>query len=475
MMVPYCLQQLELDTTADERAIRRAYAQKLKKIDQAADPAGFQALRSAYEAALAWVRDDNRDAATDLPSDGTCDAPQVVEPVPANAPWDMVFPTPWVHRASKDDRRSDDEARVLASDAFTRFTEAFDAATANRQALPDVEAVRAMLEETMAGDALVNMVARNILEHDFACLLIQGWKPGHEALFVAVTDVFRWDEDRRHLYDLGEVGFQIDRALQERAMFDRLKPRTRRQRELLIARLRSPSAPDARELKSSYWLLEDLYANFPTWLGIVTDLNNLPRWRELHAALPPRQRGRPILARKRPVISYWHGWALMTALILLIKGIGHLNGEPSHPPPPVPLRLATSSELPVTLPELVGKAPSPQVCEEISRIYVAFGTGTSFQDVKLGESFDRQIAACIGKLIWPQSTLHDTAIGQVLLRDRLRLVAEREKTLVLDPRMRTDVRNHGQATEFPRGTGTGTSAETPPDDTKTVASPGAFR
>lgn len=45
---------LELEPDADERAIKRAYAKRLRSTRPDEDPAGFQQLHEAYQAALAW-------------------------------------------------------------------------------------------------------------------------------------------------------------------------------------------------------------------------------------------------------------------------------------------------------------------------------------------------------------------------------------------------------------------------------------
>jgi hypothetical protein len=47
---------LGVEPGADEKTVRRAYAARLKAIDQMTEPEAFQALRHAYEVMLAHAR-----------------------------------------------------------------------------------------------------------------------------------------------------------------------------------------------------------------------------------------------------------------------------------------------------------------------------------------------------------------------------------------------------------------------------------
>lgn len=57
------LRELGLGPDADERAVKRAYAAKLKTVRPDADPEGFQRLHAAYQQALEWVRERSDQAA----------------------------------------------------------------------------------------------------------------------------------------------------------------------------------------------------------------------------------------------------------------------------------------------------------------------------------------------------------------------------------------------------------------------------
>lgn len=499
-MVPRFLQLLELDTTADERAIRRAYAQKLKKIDQETDPAAFQALRSLYDAALNWAQ--QRNTSSPAPrfqaDDEGYDASSPPEPAPAYALDDVAVSTLQVETPAAVPPTPGEDAMERATTAFANFMEEFAAFAAEQNNKPNAEVLQTSLERVMADDAFISMAARDIFEHKLASLLAQGWKPGHEALFVAATKVFRWEEERRHLQGFGHVGFILERALQEQALYLRQQPRDRGIQRTLIIRLRNPAEPSRQELIASFALLENLLRYFPTWMSIITDVSKQRRWRELHAALPPTKPVKPVTKKRVPAASTNTGssgsrWTLVLVLIMFTSVARFLNSEPAPPPSALPDMSAISSrylaahipppEQPASIlseakpvepssvrsaPQplskhavavLVRKAPSADVCNEVYKISQDHGLGMPSQDADPGPGFDRQILACVGKQHWPIGMMNSAAVEQALKRERARLAIELQTDLTqLRPEPRTPPRLSPVAPSFD---GVSTNTEEP--------------
>jgi len=458
-MVPYFLQRLELDAAADERAIRRAYARELKKIDQEADPAGFQALRDAYEAALQWAKQPKQPtavpnfAATDFVSPTAYATPFYVQP--------KVVPQLTKEPAPPSAPNEKDDAMALATAAFTRFMETFPEPTFSATAALDAGVWQTKLEQFLAGDDLINIAARDFFERKFAQFLSQGWKPGHEVLFVVAAKVFRWDEDRRHLRGLGGFGFMLERALQERALFDRQRPNEHTPQLVLIQRLRNPAEPSHKELNSSIALLEKLERNFPAWLKMITDTNQISRWRELYNAMPAKARKTPKIAQPQPKSTGsipW--WAIMILIGVLsnaarmfdnhstLEPISSFQQEPgskkiqetlARMPLQNPQNLAGSSlpsssgsdslvPLPPlskkTIATLTKKAPTEEVCNEVFLIASKYEVGRTIRAADPGPAFDRQIVACVAKKHWPVSHFNDPSVHQALEREKARIEAD---------------------------------------------------
>lgn len=168
---------LEVAADASERDIKRAYARKLKTVHPEDDPAGFQALREAYEAALSgqWsqgVREDFQ--------------PPVAEPAFDETP------------AHGQDQPPRGQTYVPQSTPHDEELWALEEALLYRLGDPDAsdEDKRAALDAVLASPALENVGRMSEVEAWVGTLIAD--HPGvTDCLLDRAVARFGWDRDRR--------------------------------------------------------------------------------------------------------------------------------------------------------------------------------------------------------------------------------------------------------------------------------------
>lgn len=289
------LAQLGLRPDADARSVRRAYAQQLKRIDQATQPREFQALREAYELALHAL------------------ARQAAE------------------RAAQDAGPSQDSAG-LARAVFSTFAERAGAAFKHEE-----EAARA-LQDALADDRLLNLEARTLFELQVAHLLMSGWQPGHEFLFDAACEAFNWERDRRHLRVFGEMGAALDAAINEKLIFFQQTPDLQLN---VIRRLRETEMPSVALRQADLPLVQVMVQRYPNWLRLVTSQANINSWfrdlpeRVTTSATPADLSAQPLPAHERgwkpaPTLTPW----LFVLMAVFMLGKLFSASPPSYVPRP---------------------------------------------------------------------------------------------------------------------------------------------
>ena len=282
------LAALELDETADARSIRRAYARKLKTIDQQADAAGFQALREAYETALDWAAYE----AQERQEADTVVAAPAAESAPA-APaltLEMAQPEP-----------APSEEVQLANAVWERFVDGRQALLqTNRLGDPDAwhEVLRARLQD----EELIHIGARMQFEWRIVHILGNGWQLGHEALFPAAVAAFDWARDRRQLGQFGYFGDVLNAAIDERALFDSQALAVRSVQERIATLLRREQPAATRDIVQSMAELRNMQERFPALLQVVTNAESIAYWHAQHpeAGIDEEQR----IARRN---RHWDG------------------------------------------------------------------------------------------------------------------------------------------------------------------------
>jgi hypothetical protein len=342
---PHFLQALGLDDSADERAIRKAYAQRLKRIDQATEAQAFQDLREAYEVALrwaAWQRQQVAEAALVQEvggGDGSAQGPALQpDDSPAHSPVVAIVADEPAPRPAAPETPEATEAAEAPPAAEALAEAVFQAFTARRGRVFDSEdSAREALDAALADDSLVNLEARAILEWRIARELVEGWQPGHEFLFGPACQAFHWEQERRRLGIYGRVGEAIDNAIEEKLLFFRQDALEFNQHRSLVQRLRRDEVPTAPELLEAMPRLQVMAQRFPHWLRIVTSQANYARWVEAYEAIPPQlaaqyQRKHPApaappVAAQKParVKSRVSLWTFGIGIFLVIKLLSFLG------------------------------------------------------------------------------------------------------------------------------------------------------
>lgn len=478
MTQPAFLYFLEVDDSADERAIRRAYARKLKLIDQEKDAAGFQALREAYEVALQWVRWQQQQLAQQMATgieesvaeeSASGNEPLELAPVPGS---DQASTNPQVPAASGDQELDVIQPEVEARGVFGELVAEL-AALSSAAGWSSDKVHRDKLLRCLDDPRLLSIAARDIFEWYVAELLASGWQPGHEALLVAAVQVFSWEEDPRRLVRFGWVGDTLNRAITERAVFDQQPEPARKAQRDLIARLRDPVPPSHGELIAKMHLVEWIFSRFPVWLPLISSVENLRLWRELDARVPAWKRRLSFQKKGKPGDSSsfayvpasqginWR-WSVVIVIVVFLRIV--FSVSPSNTPSPsvptssvanvfqqqgngyggrnvnapgafpyasstVDTFRAESSKFPESAPVLPSKAeltalvngrPNLEKCDEIARLTKIFRIGTPQALTRFAPAFQRQVINCANAGLWPRSVYQDPAVQEAVRQEEKR-------------------------------------------------------
>jgi hypothetical protein len=270
MALPWFLELLELPPHADERAVRRAYAVRVKIIDPATDPAAFARLREAYEAARAWVAEDDHDVAVEL-------SPSAVEPT--------------VETDAVEAEAAGDSTAAPAVVAVNPQEEALRLIDwlATRIAYGETSEIQRELEACTARLRLQYIDAPGIFEEVLIDRLARGLLRKRAYVFDLATQHFHWQEIG-HLAALGPRGMWIEAVESQRMVWNGIAPIFRANRLSLIEGAEASKGALPEQIVRRWSEVRDDFRRFPSYLGLYLEPTRQQEWASRYDALPAPER-----------------------------------------------------------------------------------------------------------------------------------------------------------------------------------------
>lgn len=246
------LEALGLPPHADGVAVRRAYAARLRQLDPAADPAAFQQLRAAYEAAQSWCDEQPDTEGLDRTSEEQVSHPAMAQAAPAQ-----------------------DDA---ATDAMRRLAEGL--------VRIDADGIPAFLDEILASLRLGYIDSPGQFEDLFIDGLRHTTLARRAELFDAASAAFNWHEVG-HLRARDPRAEWIARVLSQREAWLSLESGWRSTWLGLLARAQE-RMDDA--LVRRWPDIDRLHRTLPDWLTLHLNPAEREAWQAAFERLPDAER-----------------------------------------------------------------------------------------------------------------------------------------------------------------------------------------
>lgn len=303
---------LGIAPTSDVKAIKRAYAASLKKIDQQTQSAEFEQLRAAYERALAWAKQNAEPSvAADAFAGAAADGPAGPQ---SAAGGQYAMPQPAIVMRHGPGGGTHREARQRA-EAVDMWAERLLAAS--DEELPGVW--RELdgdwrMEHIDVEEPLSRKVLRGIIDAP----------QGRLALYEQGMQRFGWNDLSRRNRQTEQTAWFLLGLEQERQIWDAQDRKFRDGHRRAMDRALATPRPGRRDAKRSFPQLATLQRHMPLWLTLSLPAGRFDAFKQAWGSRPlPQEK------QKASIFKYW--W-----VIFLVAGLTRYilpDFSKNNPPP----------------------------------------------------------------------------------------------------------------------------------------------